>query len=176
MHMRRTIVQGSAICGLLLASVLLRPDMTNADPTDAVTTDLAVPFPGEYRTWAHVKSVLVGPASSAFATEGGIHHIYANELARQGYRTGRFPDGSVIVYDLLETKEVSGNTIEGAPRRLDVMVKDSRKFKDTEGWRFASFAKGDRANGQLADDKQRKCLECHAKRKDRDYVFSELRP
>jgi hypothetical protein len=166
MHARRTIVQGTSICGLLLVSALLRAD----------TNDLAIPFPTEYRTWAHVKSVLVGPASPAFQTEGGIHHVYANDVALQGFRTGRFPDGSILVYDLLETKDVGGNTIEGAPRRLDVMVKDSQRFKDTDGWRFASFSKGDRTNGQLADDRQRTCLGCHAKRKDRDYVFSELRP
>jgi hypothetical protein len=166
MHLRRTIGRGIAIGGLLLASALVGAD----------TTDLTIPFPNEYRTWAHVKSVLVGPASPAFPTEGGVHHIYANALALQGYRTGRFPDGSVVVYDLLETKEVSGNTIEGAPRRLDMMVKDSQRFKDTEGWRFASFPKGDRTNGHVADDRQRTCLGCHAKRKDRDYVFSELRP
>jgi hypothetical protein len=166
MQARRTILQGTSICGLLLVSALLRAD----------TTGLVVPFPAEYRMWAHVKSVLVGPASPAFKTEGGIHHIYANDVALKGYRTGSFPNGSIIVYDLLETNEVGGNTVEGAPRRLDVMVKDSERFKDTDGWRFASFAKGDRTNGQLADDRQRTCLGCHAKRKDRDYVFSELRP
>src|SRR5499427_3299009 len=81
------------------------------------------PFPKEFRKWAHVKSVLVGPQSPAFATEGGIHHIYANQKALQGYDSGKFPDGSVIVYDLLETAEIAGNTLEGPTRRVDVMVK-----------------------------------------------------
>src|ERR1700758_2274262 len=72
--------------------------------------------PTEFRQWAHVKSVLVGPQSSAFATEGGIHHIYANGKALEGYATGKFPDGAVIVYDLLETKEIAGNTVEGPTR------------------------------------------------------------
>ena len=166
MHARRILVRGAAIFGVVLVSALIHAD----------TPARSIPFPVEYRTWNHVKSVLVGPSSPAFATEGGLHHIYANDLALQGYRTGRFPDGSIVVYDLLETKEAGGNTIEGAPRRFDVMVKDSRRFSDTEGWRFASFAKGDRTNGEVAEDKQRTCLGCHAKRKDRDYVFSELRP
>ena len=75
--------------------------------------DDSVPFPKAFRKWSHVKSVLVGPQSAAFATEGGIHHIYANEKALEGYDTGKFPDGSVIVYDLLETKEIAANTLEG---------------------------------------------------------------
>jgi Cytochrome P460 len=73
---------------------------------------------------------LVGPQSAAFATEGGIHHIYANEKVFEGYDTGKFPDGSGIVYDLLETKELPGSTLEGPTRRVDVMVKHSERYRD----------------------------------------------
>src|ERR1700747_1726602 len=102
--------------------------------TLSAQTDETPTFPKEFRKWAHVKSVLVGPQSAAFATEGGIHHIYANEKALEGYETGKFPDGSVIVYDLLETREVAGNTIEGPTRRVDVMVKQSQLYRATRGW------------------------------------------
>jgi Cytochrome P460 len=132
-------------------------------------------YPKEFRTWAHVKSVLVGPQSTAFATEGGIHHIYANQKALAGYETGKFPDGSVIVYDLLETKEVAGNTIEGATRRVDVMVKDTQHYHTTGGWQFMSFPGDKQADGNLAADRQAVCSKCHASRKDHDFVFSEFR-
>jgi hypothetical protein len=137
--------------------------------------DDAPPFPKEFRTWAHVKSVLVGPQSAAFATEGGIHHIYANEKALQGYETGKFPDGSMIVYDLLETKEVAGNTIEGTTRRVDVMVKQSELYRTTAGWRYMSFPGGNPADGKLTAERQAACAACHAKRNDHDSVFSEFR-
>jgi hypothetical protein len=134
-----------------------------------------IPFPAGYRTWAHVKSVVVGPTSAAFATEGGIHHIYANGRALEGYRAGRFPDGSIIVYDLLETKASAGNLLEGAPRRFDVMMKDSRRFAANEGWGFASFRGGERTGGTLSAERQRACLDCHAKRRDHDFVQSAFR-
>jgi len=137
--------------------------------------DASISFPDSYRTWAHVKSVVVGPTSAAFATEGGIHHIYANPSAVDGYRTGKFPDGAIIVYDLLETKEAAGNLLEGAPRRLDVMIKDRRRFAANEGWGFASFKGGERTGGDLSPERQRKCLDCHAKRRDHDYVQSAFR-
>ncbi|MGZ7060722.1 MAG: cytochrome P460 family protein [Candidatus Angelobacter sp.] len=140
----------------------------------AQLADLA-PFPKEFRKWAHVKSVLVGPQSVAFATEGGIHHIYANEKALEGYTTGKFPDGSVIVYDLLETKETAGNTIEGPTRRVDVMVKQSDLHRTTGGWGFMSFSGGDPTNGNLTAERQVACAACHASRKDHDFVFSEFR-
>ena len=136
--------------------------------------DTAV-FPKEFRKWAHVKSVLVGPQSTAFATEGGIHHIYANEKALEGYDTGKFPEDSVIVYDLLETKEIAGNTIEGPTRRVDVMVKQSELYRTTGGWKFMSFPGGNPTEGKLTAERQATCSACHANRKDHDFVFSEFR-
>jgi hypothetical protein len=138
-------------------------------------SDDAVLFPKEFRKWAHVKSVLVGPQSAAYATEGGIHHIYANDKALKGYETGRFPDGSIIVYDLLETKEIAGNTIEGPTRRIDVMLKQSEHNSATGGWQFMSFPGGNQADGKLTAERQAMCSGCHAKRKDHDSVFSEFR-
>ena len=138
-------------------------------------TDETPSFPREFRKWAHVKSVLVGTQSAAFASEGGIHHIYANDKALEGYDSGTFPDGSVIVYDLLETKEVAGNTIEGQTRRVDVMVKQSDRYSSTGGWEFMSFSKNDRTNGNLTAARQATCSGCHAHKKDHDFVFSEFR-
>jgi hypothetical protein len=132
-------------------------------------------FPKEFRKWAHVKSVLVGPQSAAFATEGGIHHIYANEKALEGYKTGKFPHGSVIVYDLLETKEIAGNTIEGPTRRVDVMVKQSELYRATGSWEFMSFPGDNPTDGKLTAERQAACAACHANRKDHDFVFSEFR-
>jgi hypothetical protein len=142
----------------------------------AAAPDEEIPFPADYRTWAHVKTVLVRSESPAYATEGGIHHIYANPAAVTGYRTGTFPDGSVIVYDLLETTEKPGLILEGKNRRTDVMVKDSARFASSHGWGFASFAAGTRANGVLPKERQAQCLECHTKRKDHDYVQGDWRP
>src|SRR4029450_1542744 len=136
-----TIALTAALCTALAVAVAAR-----------ARQDLSIPFPAGYRTWAHVKSVVVGPTSAAFATEGGIHHIYANEQALAGYRSGSFPCGSFIVPDLRETKEANGNLLEGAPRRLDLMVKDSRRFAANAGWGFASFRGGERTGGELTPE------------------------
>ena len=137
--------------------------------------DDTAPFPADFRKWAHVKSVLVGPQSSIFATEGGIHHIYANDKALEGYATGRFPDGAVIVYDLLETREIAGNTVEGPTRRVDVMLKQSSRHPTTGGWEFMRFMGSDQAHGKLSAERQAVCAGCHARSKDHDFVFSALR-
>src|SRR5262245_44232341 len=56
-----------------------------------------VPYPEGFRSWTVVKSLIVGPDHDSFAKRGGIHHYYANDKAVAGYRTGTFPDGSIVV-------------------------------------------------------------------------------
>src|SRR4051794_3289964 len=67
-----------------------------------------VPFPEKYRSWQLVKSIVLGPDSPLFATRGGIHHYYANSQAIDGYKTGKFPEGSVIVDEAMWMKEGDG--------------------------------------------------------------------
>lgn len=134
-----------------------------------------IPFPLEYRKWPSAKSVLIGPQSPAFATEAGIHHIYANSKAMEGYETGKFPDGSILVYELVDIKEAAGITSEGAVKRVDVMVKDSQRYKDSNGWDFARFRDGSRTDGTIPADIKVACFRCHGQKKDHDLVFSEFR-
>jgi hypothetical protein len=135
----------------------------------------AVPYPTGYRLWTHVKAALIGPQSPAFENSGGIHHIYANEKAMEGYRTGKFPDGSVIVADFLETRENAGVTTEGPRRRIDVMVKDSKRYAATGGWGFEQFRGDSQTDRMVTAENATKCFACHAKQKDHDSVFSEFR-
>src|ERR1041384_5195982 len=72
-----------------------------------------VPYPTNYRHWTHVKSMVIEPGHALHASFGGIHHLYANEQAMQGYRSGKFPDGAVIVFDLLEARAADHAVTEG---------------------------------------------------------------
>src|SRR5215813_1727219 len=135
----------------------------------------AIPYPAGYRLWAHVKTALIGPQSPAFENSGGIHHMYANEKATEGYRTGKFPDGSVIVADFLETRENAGVKTEGPRRRIDVMVKDSKRYVATGGWGFEQFKGDSQTDRTVTAEIATKCFDCHSKQKERDSVFSEFR-
>jgi Cytochrome P460 len=138
----------------------------------------SVPYPQAFRSWQNVRSIIIGPEHASFATRGGIHHYYANELALEGYRTGTFPDGSVIVDEGVLTRAGEGPgkgiTFEGERRALDVMVKNARLYAATDGWGFEHF-NGNETTGTLAADRRGQCLECHAKAQ-RDHVFSPIRP
>jgi hypothetical protein len=133
----------------------------------------AVAYPEGYRSWVHVKSTLVGPASPGFKANGGLHHFYANEKAMEGYRTGTWPDGSVLIDDLLEMSEKEGVSAEGARRRVAVMVKDARAFAASGGWGFEVFRGDDRAPSLDAQGKAA-CHACHTSAT-RELVFSQYR-
>jgi len=140
----------------------------------AGTDDKTVAYPGEYRKWVHVKSTLIGPAHPRFASNGGLHHFYANGKAMDGYQSGKFADGSVLVDDLLEVKDSEGVTSEGTRRRVAVMVKDSARFPDTGGWGFEVF-RGDGSAPSLDAEGKAACFACHAKQRDHDSVYSQFR-
>jgi cytochrome P460 len=134
-----------------------------------------VPYPEGYRRWVHVRSGLTGPESPDYKTTGGIHHIYANDKAMEGYQAGRFPDGSIIVYDLLEVQTKEGITTEGPRRYLTVMHKDGKRFAETGGWGFEVFRKDSQADRTIWPNAKTKCFDCHASQKDKDFVFGSFR-
>ena len=133
-----------------------------------------VPFPAEYRNWAVTRSLVVGPENKSFATIGGFHHYYANEKAMEGFRTGEFPNGSVVVDERLATREEGGTTFEGIKKYVAVMEKEATRYQTTGGWGFDVFADEDRTQGAPASVRAA-CFSCHSKRKDHDFVFSEFR-
>ena len=137
--------------------------------------DEGVAYPAGYRSWQHVKSALIGPQTSFYGRYGGLHHIYANDKAIEGYRSNDFQDGSVIVFDLLETQENAGVTAEGQRRFIDVMTKDSRRFADTGGWGFEEFTGDSQTERALTPDARNACYKCHAQRKSQGFVFSSVR-
>ena len=133
-----------------------------------------VQYPEGFRRWVHVKSGLIGPQNPALQHYVGLHHIYANQMAMDGYSTGRFADGSVLVFDLLETRDNAGTTTEGPRRFIDVMNKDSRLYAATGGWGFEEFS-ADGQTGTLTTEARTSCYNCHATQKAHGLVFSSFR-
>lgn len=106
-------------------------------------------------------------------SEQGMHHIFANQKAVDGYASGGFPDGSVIVYELRETQQKNGVIFEGERRRVDVMIKDSTHQGSTGGWRFERFWGNDQTQN-VVHDSGASCFECHSNAKTHGFVFSQL--
>ena len=133
-----------------------------------------VPYPDNFRSWSHVKSGVIGPQHKNFAASGGLHHVYANKQAMDGYRTRKFPEQSVIVFEWLEWSEKDGAFLEGPRRQVDVMVKDSQRYSSTGGWGFQRFVKDSKTELAEAPTPQQ-CFACHNQMKKDDLVLSSYR-
>ena len=133
-----------------------------------------VGYPDNYRSWAHVKSMAIHSGHPLENPFKGLHHVYANEKALQGLKTGRYKDGATLVFDLLEYDTKSNASTEGKRVLLGVMTKNRSKFKQTGGWGFEGFA-GNSETQRLVNDGGHSCYACHAPEADKDYVFSQWR-
>jgi len=134
----------------------------------------SVQFPGNFRLWVHVGTGVILPGTNPqLVSEEGMHHVFANQKAVDGYFSGNFADGSIIVYELREAQQKNGVIFEGDRKRVDVMIKDSDLYKSTGGWRFERFWANDQAQDAVHDS-GKSCFECHTNAKEHGFVFSQL--
>jgi hypothetical protein len=155
----------------LAATLLLLAGIARAEGPKAVD------YPTGYRQWPLVKSMVIySDKNPLYAQFGGIHHVYVNS---EGWRAltkgGTFPDGAVLVFDLLEAKDADGAYTEGDRKLVAVMTKNRAQYRNTGGWGFEAF-KGDSRTERIVTDPAAQCFACHQKQKDNDFLFSGYRP
>jgi hypothetical protein len=160
----RSIVTAFALLATTLSSVAAA-----ADPAP-------VPYPKGYRDWHHVKSMVINPGHSLYDAFGGIHHLYANKAAIKGYQTGKWPDGAVITFDLLDAKSADNTVTEGKRKVLGVMYRDAKKYAATGGWGYEGFKGDSMTERAVGANAASACHQCHTAQKDSGFVFSTLRP
>lgn len=142
----------------------------------SIASDSSVPYPNGYRDWHHVKSMVINPGHGLYDSFGGIHHLYANKAALRGYKTGKWPDGSVIVFDLLDARTADHAVTEGARKVVGVMHRDARKYISTGGWGYEGFKGDSMTDRAVGGNAASACYECHTAQKESGFVFSKLRP
>lgn len=135
----------------------------------------AIPFPTGYRHWTLVKTMVIfGSQHPLYNRFGGLHNVYVNDLGLRSLQQGRaYPEGAVLVFDLLDISSGQGAIETRGRKFVAVMKKNSKLYANTGGWAFEVF-QGDEQKGSLEDMKQ--CFACHASRKRADYVFSTYTP
>lgn len=159
------VVLGSAI---VLAALLVRSSELFGDHH-------ALKYPEGYRSWTHVKSMLIhSKAHPLYDPFGGLHHVYVNDKGLKTLNSGgKYPDGTVFVFDLYDAKEADGAYTTGDRKFIGLMVKDRRKYKETGGWGWDVF-KGDAKTGGNVADAGKSCFSCHSSQEATDYVFSQM--
>jgi hypothetical protein len=136
-----------------------------------------------YREWVYIGTPLtpndLNPPEAAFPE---FHNVYIHPNDFDHWkRTGTFPDGTVIIKELVlvgATQAVSGKGyFMGEYTGLEAAIKDSKRFKDEPGsWAYFSFGH----SYPLADTAQAfpapACNACHAASAADDFVFTQFYP
>lgn len=109
---------------------------------------------------------------------GEMRLTYANDIAWKALLAGGkdYPDGAVFGKVGLLTHEDPAFTSSAVPsgaRRYQLMIKDKKKWPDTDGWGYALFDWQGLAVREDQDIAAQACHACHALVPERDYVFSE---
>ncbi|MEG9436074.1 cytochrome P460 family protein [Edaphobacter sp. HDX4] len=146
-------------------------------PDTAKSTPPPIKLPAHYRDWKLI----------SVAHEGGklndLRAVLGNDRAIDAFRGDRlpFPDGTIIArlawaYTPSEQNNQAfgqeQSFVAGAPTNVQLMVKDSKRYASTGGWRFAQFTHG-KPDGPEA---LKSCYSCHIPAKQRDYVFTRYAP
>ncbi|MBI5483839.1 MAG: cytochrome P460 family protein [Deltaproteobacteria bacterium] len=124
--------------------------------------------PKGYASWQKSERKVVTDKSSLFY---GIHYIYADKKAMQGYQAGnKFPEGSRIVVEFFNIKD---NPAVDGPKNMVVLMQKDKRHKETGGWLFAGFGADGKPSGI---DPVKTCFDCHLKdAAQKDYVISTIK-
>ncbi len=116
------------------------------------TAEGALILPRNYHEWIYLGSPLTPHAlNGGNAPFPEYHNIYIQPEAYKAYReTGEWPEGTIMFKELQLTRPATnsdGSSVEvsgrgyfpGALNGVDISVKDSKRFQDTNGWGFFNF-------------------------------------
>lgn len=145
-------------------------------------------LPGEFRRWIFIGSPLTpNGLNDGQAGFPEFHNVYVEPAAHEHYvQHGEWPEGTMMVKELQLTQQGSfpdGSRVEssgrgyfpGTPNGLDVSVKDTRRFAQTNGWGFFNF--GHHAPPYAASAPAapvEACAGCHMATAHEDMVFVDF--
>jgi cytochrome P460 len=115
----------------------------------------------------------------------GLHVVYTQPGVAQHFRaTGMFPDGAVVIKELLSTKteDLTTGTVSYAAERSGwfVMVKDAKnRFEENDlwghGWGWAYFDVADPTTPVTTSYKA-ECMACHVPAQATDWIYTRGYP
>jgi hypothetical protein len=155
-----------------------------------ITSGKSVPVvdaKGNLRVPANYQTSYEYLGSWAIAADQGqgskeLHNVYASPGTIEAYRkNGRYPDGSVLVKEVLETatKPMTTGTVSHADKLKGwfVMVKDSKNSHPGnplwgDGWGWSWFD-ADKPLKTTSKNYKVNCLSCHVPARATDWIYVE---
>ncbi len=170
-----------AATGLVLGAVLLATGASAAESFSPYVDGKGnISMPRDYRSWQFLGTWGVAADENNQVGSKGFHNVYTQPETASAFRTtGKFPDGAVLVKELLKAKTNSMTTGEISyateTEGWFIMIKDAEgRFKDNklwgDGWGWALFKVDNPAN-TVTKDYRADCLACHQPAKKDDWVY-----
>jgi Cytochrome P460 len=141
-----------ALIGAMLAIAAVAFSQPSAPTGPQFTKEGNLVLPSDFREWVFIGGPITPNAlNNGKADFPEFHDVYIErENLRYYQQHGNFPEGTVMVKELVLTQpgkypdgsidSASGRGyFPGALQGLDVMVKDSKRFGDTNNWGFFTF-------------------------------------
>ncbi len=145
--------------------------------------------PKDFREWVFIGAPLTpNGLNDGKANFPEFHNVYVQPAAFKAYRaTGKWPEGTMMVKELQlvggKAEFSDGSRYEpsgrgyfpGAVNGLDVAVKDSKRFKESNNWGYFNFNHS--APPYLASTGAKpigECAGCHIANADEDMVYVSL--
>jgi len=139
--------------------------------------DISLPQ-GYKQTWAHLGSWAVAKKQGTDIHE--MHDVYTPRETITAYnKTGKFPDGAVLVKEVrnsISDRMTTGHSAWSTNIKIwFVMIKDQQeRFPDSDhwgdGWGWALFeAKDPQKNVSVGYDSS--CISCHVPAEDTDWIY-----
>lgn len=131
-------------------------------------------------TWSIAKKDVERSSEASGHGAAGLHNVYTQPEVVSYYRQhGEFPDGAVLVKELLkaETATMTTGTVSraGEVEGWFIMVKDTKgRFKDNplwgDGWGWVLF-NIDQPEKTATKDYKTECLGCHIPAEKDDWIY-----
>lgn len=188
--MRTTILFITGLCLLAIGAVGFAMSQSSPYPDvefgPKFTASGELLVPQGFRKW-----VFIGSPLTPHGLNGGkanfpeFHNVYVEPAAYDYYvQHGKWPEGTMMVKELQLTQpgtfpdgsrvEVSGRGyFPGVTNGMDVSVKDSKRFADTNGWGFFNFGHHAAPYAESAMEAPvESCAGCHIASAHEDMVFT----
>lgn len=144
---------------------------------------LIAPSADVYREWIFVGTpVTPNDMNDGEAPFPEFHNVYINPTSwKEWKKTGRFPNGTVMVKELTSVgskSATSGNGyFQGEFTGLEVSIKDHKRYpSESKGWGYYSFGHSYPLAKEAAVREFVSCAQCHVNNAAEDMVFSQYYP
>ena len=176
-----------AMTAVFCWAVSLADELPAATYSELVDTDGNITLPVSFRdewmflgTWSIADEDVDTSSAASGHGAAGLHNVYTQPGVAQIFRqTGKFPDGAVIIKELLKAETDSmttgtvsrGTVVEG----WFVMVKDTEGRFDSnplwgDGWGWALFNATD-PDTPVTRNYKTECIGCHIPARNDDWIY-----